>query len=148
MITEAIKNKAIFRLRDRETAEDIAKDMELPLPLVKEWESKLDAKDLTHLQSNIHAIETFGKQEIFAPGQTGNEEMLRTKIEEVAMEIVDQVNLTVSTPDIMRAKTLQLCADTITKLYDSLINKKTGPAGEPIKPNGRAITAFQSIMKE
>ncbi len=147
MITEATKNKAIFRLRDRETAEDIAKDMELPLPLVKEWESNLDAKDLTRLQSNVHAIETFSKGDILLPS-SGQEEILRLKIEEVAIEIVDQVNLTVSTPDIMRAKTLQLCADTITKLYDSLINKKSGPAGEPVKPNGRAITAFQSIMKE
>lgn len=147
MITEAIKNKAIFRLRDRETAEDIAKDMELPLPLVLEWESKLDQKDLTQLQSNIHAVQTFANGDILLPS-SGQEELLRLKIEEIAIEIVDQVSLTVSTPDIMRAKTLQLCADTVTKLYDSLINKKTGGSGEPVKPNGRAITAFQSIMKE
>ncbi len=151
MITREIKMEAIAQINLGIPLPDIAANMDIPLPLVQEWSDKeaLETKsdnDLVAIAANIHAVRLLERGEII-PKSSDQEELLKIKIEEVALDIVDQISLTVASPDILRAKTLQLCADTVTKLYNSMVAKVTSADGS-IRPDGQTISAFKSLMRE
>ena len=146
MITPSLKATAIARIKCSEPLEEIARELDIPLAVVKELYNGLDNNDLIRLEANVFALGKLTNGDIIPPSDK-NEQMLKMKIEEVAIDIVDEVGLCVTTADPIRAKTLQLCADTVSKLYTTLISKL--PAGEGgVSPNGKTIEAFKSIMKD
>lgn len=144
MITKEIKMTALAKLKCQVPPEEIAEELDIPLPLIKEWANTIEGNDLIQLHANVHAVTKLANGEIT---RSNNEEFLRLKIEEVAIDIVEQVQLVTTGGDVVRAKALQLCADTVTKLYNSLINNITNADGS-LKPNGQEISAFKSLMKD
>lgn len=143
MITEKIKAKAIALLERRKLAEEVAEELELPVMVVKEWEKNLSVKSLVALEATVHAIEDI---EISSIDPT-MEAKLKTKLEEAAREIADQVYKYAGGGDIIHAKALQLNADAVTKLYQTIILKGNGIATitPPDQNNG---SAFQELLQD
>jgi hypothetical protein len=146
MITETVKSTAIAKIKCQVPYPEIAEELDIPELLVKEWADKLEGNDLVHMQANIHALERMSRQTLIEPS-SNMEELLKTKIEEVAVNIVNEVDMVVATADPIRAKTLQLCADTITKLYTTIVTKVIAAPGVE-KPNGSEISVFKNIMRD
>lgn len=148
MITEEVKTQAIARLRRGFDPTLISEELGLPDRLVREWQKSLDPHSLLSLEANLHAADELANGRIVLNGDiiTNSEELLRTKLETVAVEIVDQTALVVTTGDIVRAKTLQLCADTVSKLYQTFITKGIASPNNPRSPTG--MSAFQRLMKD
>lgn len=145
MITPSLKATAIARIKCLEPLANIAQELDIPLAVMQELYRGMDTNDLIRLEANTFAVQQLAECEIL-PSSPNQEKLLQKKIEDVAIEIVDEVSLCVTTADPIRAKTLQLCADTISKLYITLIAKSTDIG--PISPNGKTIDAFKSIMKD
>lgn len=142
MITEKIKAKAIALLERRKLAEEVAEELDLPVMVVKDWEKTLSVKSLVALEATVHAIEDI---EIASIDPT-MEAKLKTKLEEAAHEIADQVYKYAGSGDPIHAKALQLNADAVTKLYQTIILK--GQAIVAINPNGSNGSAFQQLSYE
>lgn len=148
MITEDIKAQCIAKLARGFSPEDISEEMGVPTKLLKEWKSTLAPNQMISLHANLHAAAEMaaGNIEILEPNK--KEQLLKDKLETVAVEIIEQTSLAVSTGDIVRAKTLQLCADVTTKLYATFITKGQGiPQGGGYNP-GQGGSAFQRLMKD
>lgn len=128
MITDSLKAKAIAQLKLGYPYRDVANQFELPEALVKSWFNSLDVNDLTSLAANIHAIGVVSDSKV----TPGNVDVLRDKIEKVAIKVIDQAEVYVAYPDIVQAKALNLLADTCAKLYLSIVSK-AGSAAIPTK---------------
>lgn len=142
MISDREKAMAITRLQFGDDPLTISADLGIPTKLVEEWKENLSLSDLTKIEANATAL----SRVITPSNQTiveNNIEVLKTKIEETAIEIVEQVSLTVCCPDPLRAKGLQILANTCASLYTTLINKdamsQTGDTN---------ITLFQQLSKD
>lgn len=156
MITKELKATAIAKIKCHVPLEEIALELDIPFPLVKEWhaketesESNRTASDLVNTAAKVHAVQVLTRelhQQVIPPSNQ-QEELLKLKIEEVALEIAEQVSLNLATTDVIRAKTLQLCADTVTKLYNSLISKAIAPDGS-IRPSDTGLSAFRNVMRD
>lgn len=143
MISDTIKAKAITQIRRQVPLDEIANELCLPLMLIKDWQSNLDVKDLVIVEANVAAIEDVLKGEVVEPDKIS---ILKDKLEDAAIEVTKEVSIALGDP--MYAKSLQLCADTIAKLYVSIVKKDT-PAENPnniFSPTG--LTAFQTAMRD
>lgn len=139
MITDNIKAKAIAQLKLGYPYRDVANQFELPEMLVKDWFNSLDEKDLTSLAANTYALGA-----ICSGGITKNNvDILKDKIEKVAIKIIDQVEIYTPYPDIVQAKALNLLADTCSKLYTSIISKTTTAL-----PENRTMSLLEQLGKE
>lgn len=142
MITEPIKAKAIALIKHQTSLDEIAEQLELPIMLVREW-AKLEGKDLVALEANIHAVENVLQGEVLEQDKI---QLLKDKLEDAAIEVTKDINMALGDP--LYAKSLQLCADTIAKLYVSIVKKDT-PSDNPnniFSPTG--LTAFQAVMRD
>lgn len=137
MFTEAIKAKAIAKIKHQVPIEDIAEELELPTTLIEQW-AKLEGKDLVALESNLHAIENVTNQETLDPTTI---DRLKDKLEKAAEEITDDIGMALGDP--VYAKSLQLCADTVSKLYITLV-QKSNPSDTP---DGH-VPLFETLMRD
>lgn len=145
MITEKTKANAIALLKLGDTPEQVSDELELPLMLVREWYASIDGKDLTMLKANTNALTKMVSSELISNSE-GNIEILRVKIEETAISIMDKVAQTVPFPDVIQAKALHLLADTCSKLYNTVINKGQAPAQQ--SPGMQALTMFDQLSRD
>mgnify|MGYP007104190841 CR=1 FL=1 len=145
MITDKTKANAISLLKLGDTPEKVSADLELPLMLVREWCEDIGVNDLTGLQANVHALDRVVNGEIL-PSTNENTELLRLKIEKTALEIVDHVSKAVPYGDVVQAKSLNLLADTCSKLYNTVINK--GQATAPQTPGAAALSMLEDLRKD
>lgn len=122
MITDSIKAKAIALLQSSETARDVSEILAIPYMLVKEWESKLDLSDLTTLEANTNALEKVIIGEILSNTEK-NKEMLRSKVEETAIKIVEAANENIYSADVIQSRSLQLLGNTISTLYKTILGE-------------------------
>lgn len=141
MITDSQKAQAMAQIRRQVPLEQIATELMIPPALIKEW-AKTSGHDLIAVEANLHAVE-----HILTEGGVveSNTDRLKVKLEEAALELVKE--LPMSHGDPMYAKSIQLCADTINKLYTTFF-KTNEPAENPDNFNPSAITAFASLMKD
>ena len=146
MITEKTKANAISLLKLGDTPEQVADSLELPLMLVREWSEDIGLKDLTMLQANSNALTRLVNGEVLN-GSEANADLLKLKIEEVALKIVEQVSHTVPYGDVVQARSLQLLADTCSKLYNTVINKGQA-ALPPQTPGQQALSMFEQLSKD
>lgn len=146
MITEKTKANAISLLKLGDTPEQVSDQLELPVMLVREWAENLGLKDLTALQANTNALARVVQGEVLSTSEE-NAEILRIKIEETAIQIVDQVNKAIPYSDVVQAKALQLLADTCSKLYSTVINKGQA-SGPPQTPGQQALSMFEQLSKD
>lgn len=143
MITEQIKTNAIAKIKMSVPLEDISRELDLPLLLIKEWESNLNPRDLVQLKANVHACQTL-TQEGDITSSENNEKLLKSKLEDVALLIATEAGLCTSIGDVIQAKNLQLLADTTTKLYNTFINKGTNKLDEP----GNNMSLFDALRRD
>lgn len=144
MIDEQTKAAAIAKLLRQVPSETVAKEYQLPLPLVNEWRDNLDERDIIALESNIQAVATVMEGGI-VPGQ---EQLLKFHLENAGMEVAREVEKAAAMGDPMHSKSLQLCADAVCKLYQTLVMKSVG-LGLPGAPmNTTGLSQFQSLMKD
>lgn len=146
MITEKTKANAISLLKLGDTPEQVAEALELPLMLLREWKETISPKDLTSLQANTNALTKVVNGEVLT-SSAENAEILRIKIEETAIKIVDQVSMAVPFADVVQARALQLLADTCSKLYSTVINKGQLPT-TPQSPGMQALTMFEQMSRD
>lgn len=143
MITDKLKANAIALLKLGDSVRQVSEELEIPYMLVKEWAEALDVRDLTALQANAHALATvMNKPTIIEPSEQ-NKEMLKAKIEKVALDIVDHVELIVHLGDPIQSKALQLLADTCSKLYLNIVNE-----GSPAAPQSPTSTIFEQLSRD
>lgn len=145
MITEKTKANAIALLKLGDTPEQVSESLELPLMLVREWFADISPKDLTKLEANANALTRVVEGQILNSSET-NAELLKVKIEETALEIVDQVSKAVPFGDVVQARSLQLLADTCSKLYNTVINK--GQLVTPANPAQQALSMFEQMSRD
>lgn len=141
MVSNLEKATAISRLKLGDCPLAISSDLGLPTMLVREWQDDLGIDDLVKLQANTHALSRVSALNI-TPGSNlvGS---LKVKIEEVAIEIVDQVSLSVMCAEPSRAKALQLLANTCATLYTTIVNKGDAPS-----TNDTTVTLFQQFSRD
>ena len=141
MVSNMQKATAISRLKLGDSPLELSADLGLPTMLVREWQENLDIKDLVSLQATTHAISrvanssTTLKEDCVAT--------LQSKIERVAIEIVEQVSLSVVIPEPSRAKALQLLANTCATLYNTIVNKGAAPSTADT-----TVTLFQQFSRD
>jgi hypothetical protein len=146
MITEKTKANAISLLKLGDTPEQVSSELELPYMLVREWYEKLDGKDLTMLSANTNALSKLANSEVLMSSED-NAEILKIKIEETAIKIMDKVSDTVHFPDVIQAKALHLLADTCSKLYNTVINKGKSPEG-PQSAAMQSLSMFEQLSRD
>lgn len=146
MITERTKANAIALLRLGDSPTKVSEDLELPYMLVKEWYEALGLTDLTRLEANTNALTRFAASEILNSSDQ-NVEILRNKIEETAIDIITEVRRTHMMGDIVYAKSLNLMADTCSKLYTSVVNRGKG-AVDPNVALLTDVTLFDQLSKD
>ena len=143
MITDKLKANAIALLKLGDSVRQVSEELEIPYMLVKEWAEALDVHDLTALQANARALATvMNKQTVIEPSEQ-NKEILKAKIEKVALDIVDHVELIVHLGDPIQSKALQLLADTCSKLYLNIVNE-----GSPAAPQSPTSTIFEQLSRD
>ena len=143
MITDKLKANAIALLKLGDSVRQVSEELEIPYMLVKEWAEALDVRDLTALQANARALATvMNKQTVIEPSEQ-NKEILKAKIEKVALDIVDHVELIVHLGDPIQSKALQLLADTCSKLYLNIVNE-----GSPAAPQSPTSTIFEQLSRD
>lgn len=143
MVSEIDKAASIARLQFGDSPLQISADLGLPTKLVEEWRENLSSQDLLKIEANATAVARIS--EVIPPGIEGNDVInrLKNKIEETAVEIVEQVSIAVVCPDPMRAKTLQLLANTCSSLYTTIVNKDVSP-----QSGDTNVTLFQQLSKD
>ena len=143
MITDKLKANAIALLKLGDSVRQVSEELEIPYMLVKEWADALDVRDLTALQANTRALATvMNKQAIIEPSEQ-NKEILKAKIEKVALDIVDHVELIVHIGDPIQSKALQLLADTCSKLYLNIAN-----GGDATATQSPTSTIFEQLSRD
>ena len=151
MITKELKAMAMGQIKMHVPLNEIAVNLDIPLPLIQEWYTQYKGTgrsegDLTQVAANIYALNKLSNSEVIASSENTTQ-ILQVKCETVALDIVDQISLCIVTDDLVRARTLQICADAVTKLYNSMISKSVAPDGS-MKPSTKSVTIFQQMMSD
>lgn len=147
MISQDVKITAIARLKCNIPVEDVANEFNIPERLVQEWKESLPEDALTKIEANTYAISKVASGEILMEPERA-EEILRAKITETAIDIVSEVSSTAYASDIVKAKTLQICANTIAMLHTSLLAKVATSGNNDILPSDRGLDIFKSLMRD
>lgn len=144
MITDKIKANAIALLKLGDSPREISDELEIPYMLVRNWADEIGIEDLTELKANTNALERIITSEVLS-STDANTEMLKLRIEETALKIVERVKDEVKYADLPTAKALQLMAQTCSTLYTTVINK--GNVGNAIPGTGN-LTMFDLVAKD
>lgn len=143
MITKEKKAQAIARLKMLDEPAVIAEEMGIPLPLLIEWENNLDPNDIMAMQSHTTALAKVLTGEVVE----GSEKILLQRLNEAAVEIATQAHRCAGGGDIMIAKSIDLCANAVAKLYEVFISK--GQTQNPtFVPSAQTKSLFQNQMKD
>lgn len=142
LIDDKIKSKAIAMLHKRTPVTQIAEELEISTVLVEEWAKKLDLNDLVAVQANINAVEQLTKGELV---ELESDE-LKKALEQSALDIAKMAPSPCDYGDIAQAKSINLCADAVSKLYQTIVLK--GGMIQPQSGDNVPLSVFQSIMKD
>lgn len=124
MITDKLKANAIALMKMGDTPRKVSEDLELPYMLCKQWAEELGLNDLTAIEARAIGLAKALDGEIMNSSQQ-NVEILKAKIEETAIHIIDKAREYVHFPDLPSAKALELLSNTCTKLYLTIVSKQT-----------------------
>jgi hypothetical protein len=120
-----LKGAAIARLKHRVPVEDVAAELQLPIPLVREWQESMDSKDY-----HVAEAEIMGPKQLqlmvaskVADGEVTLQEV-KTSIESAALKLAQEVaSNNIIGFDIERARTVNLLSGAMATLYNALFNK-------------------------
>ena len=141
MITESVKAVALARIKHQVPIEQISRELDIPEKLVKEWGGKLSENDMIAIEANIHAIDTV----LHDNGVTGQEDILKSKLELAAIALTNEMYLA-SKGDAIHAKSIELCANAITKLYQTIVMKNQGKDDDNSSAGSGSF--FKSLMQD
>lgn len=152
MITEKDKAKAIAYLKRGKSIEEVSEKFDIPPKLLLEWTKDFNTKDLITIESNILASEDLIVHDLEVyDGEIpeDNKAKLKKQLEESAIEIAKHASVPVAFGDVMHAKAIQLCAQAVCGLYQTII----GDPNDIVDPSNVALsdqtlTAFKSLMKD
>jgi len=145
MISRDVKNTAIARLKCNTPVEDVANEFDIPEKLVQEWKNGLSDDNLVQIAANTHVMSKIVSGEILMEPARADE-ILRAKITETAIDIVSEVSSTAYASDLVKAKTLQICAGTIAVIHTALLAKSKEQT-EDILPSNKGLDIFKGLMK-
>lgn len=147
LITPKLKSQAIAQLRHRVPIETVADNLELPVPLVREWFENLDEKDLVAVEATAEVVERIMNGEVVGV----DNERLSKALEEAAINIAGEAEKPARSGDMLHAKAVQLCADAVAKLYLALVLKGgmqgSGQGSAPLF-NDKGLSAFERQLRE
>lgn len=150
MITERTKAIAKARLRQNISAEDIAEELEIPLKLVEEWAGKLSPTDMVVQESVALAVNKIQTKALSGEVMPMMEEVLKETLIETAIDLTKSMALPALQGDMVHAKTIQLLADAIVRMYQIIIlkggNGSTGPGGATA--NNEVLDSFAEMMRD
>jgi len=141
MITDKIKSNAIALMKMGDSPRKVSEDLELPFMLCQQWANDMGITDLTKIQANSIALSRVLEGEILDSDK--NVEILKQKIEETAILIIDKAKEYVKWPDLQQAKALELLSNTCSKLYLTIISK----SGEKEIPSN-GVSLFEQLGRD
>lgn len=145
MITDKDKAKVIAELKRLRTPEELSEKYDIPLGLIKEWERKLDVKDLTVIESKISVIEDITNGEL----EITNSSLLQSTLEDASIDLIKQVRIAATTGDMVHANSIKLCAEAISNLYKTIILKNnTAVNNDALNLSNKSLSSFQKLMRE
>lgn len=147
MSMEENKTKALVLYRKGKTAEEVSEELELPKMIIDKWFDDAPRNDKVQLSANIHAIQTLVEDVNgeLVPETMSPERALSIKVDTIAMDIANKLELAVIQDDMEYAKYLCVCTKTLTDLK-SMLPKDT-KVEEPVNPNKEHIEMFQELMR-
>lgn len=144
MISDKLKAQAIAQLRSGYTVDIVSEDLDIPESLVEEWSERLNPASLVALEAAAIAVRRVEQGEVVPL----NEEVLKDTLEQTAVELAKQAAIPGSWGDMAQAKSVQLCADAVAKLYTTLVLKNNSTINVTPGNNTGGLSAFQAEMKD
>jgi len=143
MISEQTKAAVIARLKVGENLDSLADEFEVPSIIIQDWVK--DTKGLTLIKAEA---QTFALEQVMSGVLVDevDEEQLKKKLEEAAESIADEIKGAVRCQDVAVSKSLELCANTISKLYATFVLK--GGLISPDAANPTQNSLFQTLLKD
>lgn len=151
MITKEVKSRAIALLKHSQAPEDIAEELGLPVKLVEEWESNLDGNDLMAIESELFAIDKLANGVELVPM---NVDKLKNAIEGTALNITAAMDVAMksnvlTTGDVHHAKSLEVMANGLVKMYHTIVMKGGAIEHDPQdQPSGNSLSVFENMMRD
>lgn len=146
MITEQTKAVAKARIKQGVPLGEIASELEIPLKLVEEWKSQETSRDLIVQEATVLAVDKIIAKE----GEL--EPLLETKLRETleltAIDLAKHAVLPAMNGDMVHAKAIQLLADAIVKLYQTIILKSGAPKNDAGGARSDTLDTFAEMMKD
>lgn len=140
IISQSTKAKAKALLQRRKPIEHVADELGLPIPLIREWAKQFGFDDLAVIQSNTAALEDITHGQCLPI----DNKTLEAELQNTALEIAKYASHPCEYGDVIQAKAINLCADSITKMYNTFILKNGQGNGE----NDANADIFQSLLKD
>ena len=144
MISDKLKAQAIAQLRSGYEVFTVVKDLEIPESLVEDWYNTLDANNLVALEAVAIAVQRVENGEVMP----GNDEVLKETLEQTAIGLVKQVAVLGGWGDMAAVKSIQLCADAVTKMYTTMVFKNSSSIDIVNPGASTGLGAFTSKMKD
>lgn len=147
MITDKLKAQAMAQIRHQVPIEEIAKDLSIPLQLLKEWQANVSPRDMSAIESNIFACEKIASGELVPL----NDDILKGELEKAAIELARSAYKNANAGDMIYSKSVELLSNAVAKLYQTMILKgQPGLAGQsaPGQLSNNSISTFESLMKD
>ncbi len=113
-----IKPMAIAKLKNNESIDSVAEEMEVSEALVREWYKELSPRDISGIETNVIATTT--ALQILSSGASDTAD-IHGQLYQVACKIAK--NLENSHMDIELARVQNVNADTVAKLYNTFFGK-------------------------
>lgn len=145
MINASTKNVALARIKLGHDIQEIADELVLPYMVVKEWSDNMDTNGLVAIAARTSAVADFMSDDNLSPDL---EDMLKRKLQKVAIDLTDEASKCVGSGDIVYATSLEKCANAVVKLYDAFVLRGVSPTQLLPTASETNITLFQSLLKD
>lgn len=142
MSFDSMKARAIALIKNNVPFDEIATECEVPEALVREW-SKQQSNDLVAVEATLIATERVLNGEVLDPTRL---DKLKDVLEEAAIEITKEISAGLGDP--MYAKSVELCASTVAKLYSTIIMQGQGPSEPLTKISDTSISTFETMLRD
>lgn len=143
MITPKVKAQALAQLRRNVSIEDVAEELDVPEKLVKEWAGSIGLNDLVVMDANMHALSQVIEGKVM---NEVSDDMILKFLKDAGFEIAKETFRSCNNGDPIHAKSLQLYADVLQKLYATFILKGgSARTNQPENPEG---SFFDFVTKD
>lgn len=143
MITRDIKNTAISLLTMGNPVDTVADELDLPEALVNEWAGSLKDKDVQMIKATNNAINVLGRDIEDPEAQP----RIRRSLEDVAELLIIKLNDAVLANDLVLARTINICADSVSKLHSCFV-AKASPDSQGKLADINNVTTFQNLLRD